>query len=55
MAALKGYTGIEIFDSVIYRLNGSGLATDAWDFLLSQGKLVWKFGDDDFHRWYDLA
>jgi len=55
MAALKGYTGIEIFNSVIYRLNGFGLATDAWDFLLSQGKLVWGFGDDDFHRWHDLA
>ncbi|HHY82763.1 MAG TPA: hypothetical protein GX505_08815, partial [Clostridiales bacterium] len=52
---LKGYTGIEIFNSVIFRLNGTGLAADTWDYLLSQGKLVWGFGNDDFHRWYDLA
>jgi len=55
MAALKGYTGIEIFNSLIYRQDGFGLATDAWDFLLSQGKLVWGFGNDDFHRWHDIA
>jgi hypothetical protein len=53
--ALHGYTGIEIFNSLIFRLNGSGLATDTWDHLLSQGKRVWGFAHDDFHRWYDLA
>ena len=53
--ALRGYTGIEIFNGVIFRLSGSGLATDTWDYLLSQGKLVWGFANDDFHRWYDLA
>ena len=53
--ALSGYCGIEIFNSLIFRLSGSGLATDTWDHLLSQGKLVWGFGDDDFHRWMDLA
>ena len=53
--ALTGYTGIEIYNGVIFRLNGSGLATDTWDYLLSQGKLVWGFGNDDFHRWHDLA
>jgi hypothetical protein len=52
---LYGYLGIEIINSLIYRLNGSGLATDTWDYLLSQGKLVWGFGNDDFHRWYDMA
>ncbi len=51
---MKGYTGIEIFNSVIFRLKGTGLATDTWDFLLSQGKLVWGFGNDDFHRWHNL-
>ena len=55
LAAMKGYTGIEIYNSVIFRLNVSGLATDTWDFLLSKGKLVWGFGNDDFHRWHDLA
>jgi hypothetical protein len=53
--ALRGYIGIEIFNGVIFRLNGSGLATDTWDYLLSQGKLVWGFGNDDFHRWHDMA
>lgn len=52
---LHGYMGIEIMNSVISRLNGTGLATDTWDYLLSQGKLVWGFGSDDFHRWFDLA
>ena len=51
---LKGYNGIEVFNGVIGRLRGTGLAEDTWDYLLSQGKLVWGFGNDDFHRWYDL-
>lgn len=53
--ALKGYTGIEIMNTVIFRLSGSGLATDTWDYLLSQGKQVWGFANDDFHRWFDMA
>jgi hypothetical protein len=55
MLSLKGFTGIEIYNGVIFRLNGTGLATDTWDYLLSQGKLIWGFGNDDFHKWYDLA
>jgi len=53
--AMTGYTGVEIYNSVIFRLDGSGLATDTWDFLLSRGKLVWGFANDDFHKWHDLA
>ncbi len=53
--ATCGYTGIEIYNGVIFRLSGSGLATDTWDYLLSQGKLVWGFANDDFHRWFDMA
>ncbi|HOJ09408.1 MAG TPA: hypothetical protein PK733_02305 [Clostridiales bacterium] len=52
--ALKGYAGIEVFNGVIGRLTGTGLAEDTWDYLLSGGKLVWGFGNDDFHRWHDL-
>lgn len=52
---LHGYLGIEIMNAVIFRMGGSGLATDTWDHLLSQGKLVWGFGSDDFHRWFDIA
>jgi hypothetical protein len=55
MEALNGYTGIEIYNGTVFRLKGSGLATDAWDYLLSRGKKVWGFGNDDFHRWHDFA
>jgi len=44
-----GYTGIEVINMLIYRLGGSGLAADVWDKLLSMGKLVFGFGNDDFH------
>ncbi|MCL2813729.1 MAG: hypothetical protein FWD23_03930 [Oscillospiraceae bacterium] len=47
--ALCGYAGLEIINMLIYRLSGSGLATDTWDYILKQGKLVFGFGDDDFH------
>lgn len=40
---------------LIFRLGGSGVATDKWDSLLSQNKLVWGFGNDDFHFWCDLG
>lgn len=53
--AITGYIGVEIINTVIFKLSGTGLATEAWDYLLSQGKLVWGFGNDDFHRWYDMA
>lgn len=52
---LKGYVGIEIVNQLIYRLSGSGLATDTWDYLLSRGKLVFGFSNDDFHHWRDLG
>jgi len=55
ISKLSGYTGIEVYNSVIFRLNGTGLAADTWDYLLSRGSLVWGFADDDFHRWFDLA
>ncbi len=51
---IDGYLGIEILNPVIYTLKGSGLALDAWDYLLSGGKKVFGFGNDDFHQWRDL-
>jgi len=48
--ALAGYAGIEVVNMLIYRLSGSGLATDTWDYLLRQGKLVFGFGNDDYHN-----
>ena len=47
--ALDGYAGIEVINMLIYFLNGSGLATDTWDYILRQGKLKFGFGNDDFH------
>jgi len=55
MKELNGYLGVEIYNGVIFRMEGSGLATDVWDFLLSNGKLIWGFANDDFHRWFDIA
>lgn len=52
---LSGYSGIEIYNSVIKRLQGSALATDTWDALLSSGILAWGFANDDFHKWFDLS
>lgn len=52
---LRGYTGIEILNPVVYsRFKGSGLAVDLWDELLSSGRLVWAFGNDDSHRFTDI-
>jgi hypothetical protein len=52
---LRAYAGVEIYNPVIFhRFNGSGLATDVWDELLSARKLVWGFANDDFHKWFDL-
>lgn len=52
---LTGYVGIEVINMLIYRLNGSGLASDTWDYLLKQGKLVYGFGNDDFHMPFDAG
>lgn len=52
---ITGYMGIEVINMLIYRLKGSGLASDTWDYLLSKGKLVYGFGNDDFHRYSDTG
>jgi len=43
------YVGIEIFNGVIGRLQGSQFATDRWDMLLTNGRRVWGFANDDSH------
>ncbi|MCM8816075.1 MAG: hypothetical protein NC913_00965 [Candidatus Omnitrophica bacterium] len=45
-----GYLGIEIYNGVIGRLDGSQYALNKWDLLLSKGKKVWGFANDDSHR-----
>ena len=44
-----GYTGLEIYNGVIGRLDGSPYATNKWDMLLSQGRHVWGYAHDDSH------
>jgi hypothetical protein len=55
MAAVKEIIGLEIMNPVIYRVEGCGLATDCWDKVLSKGRLIWGFANDDFHQWSDFA
>jgi hypothetical protein len=48
--SLVGYTGIEIYNAVIDLLEGSSLATDRWDRILSSGVRAWGFAHDDAHH-----
>lgn len=43
------YTGIEIYNGVIGQLQGSPYATNKWDMLLSAGRRIWGFANDDSH------
>ena len=45
----QGYTGLEIYNGVVTRLNGSPYATDRWDRLLASGRRLWGYAHDDFH------
>lgn len=49
MSEWVGYAGIEIYNGVISRLQGSPYATNRWDQLLSRGRRVWGFANDDSH------
>jgi hypothetical protein len=55
MERLSGYLGIEIYNGVIERLEGSAHAVDRWDRLLSTGRRLWGFAHDDFHVPGDLG
>lgn len=52
---LRDYAGIEIYNGVIQRHPGSETATDRWDQLLSAGRRVWGFANDDSHRGDEVA
>lgn len=49
LLALKDYAGIEILNGVVVFLPGEARATNKWDRLLSAGKRVWGYGNDDTH------
>ena len=44
-----GYVGMEIYNGVIGRLKGSPYATNKWDILLTEGRRLWGFANDDCH------
>ena len=44
-----GYLGIEIYNGETNRYPGNAYATDKWDILLSEGRRVWGFANDDTH------
>lgn len=46
---LERYHGIEIYNNVIEYLEGSPYALDRWDRLLSAGKRVWGYANEDTH------
>ncbi|MDD5708401.1 MAG: hypothetical protein PHR35_20975, partial [Kiritimatiellae bacterium] len=45
----------EIYNGVIERLEGEALATDKWDYLLSNGHRVLGFASDDSHEKSDIG
>lgn len=49
MRAWNGYVGMEIYNGVICRLTGSPYADDKWDMLLTEGRRLWAFANDDMH------
>lgn len=49
MSEWVGYLGLEIYNPDIDRGNGSAYALDKWDIILSQGRTVWGFANDDMH------
>ena len=55
MESLDGYHGIEIYNGVIQRLQGTALASDRWDRLLSGGHRLWGYGNDDSHQPGDVG
>lgn len=46
----QDYAGLEIYNGVCRRAEGSPLATERWDRLLSAGRRVWGHGVDDSHQ-----
>ncbi len=57
---LKGAIGVEIYNGCLSRKTingvslGAGLAVDFWDKVLTSGKVLWGFGNDDSHEPYEI-
>jgi hypothetical protein len=52
---VEGYRGVEIYNGLIEQHPGAALATDRWDRLLSAGRRVWGFANDDAHRGWEVG
>ena len=50
MRKLQGYLGLEIYNAAGMHSPGNALATDKWDTLLSEGRRLWGFASDDYHK-----
>jgi hypothetical protein len=55
LEAWEDYCGLEIYNAKGERQDGNALATDRWDRLLSHGRTVWGFANDDMHLLSDLG
>ena len=55
LESCQGYAGLEIYNGVIGRLQGSPYATNRWDMLLTRGRRVWGFANDDSHLAGDVG
>jgi hypothetical protein len=55
LESLSGYAGIEVYNGASRRGQGSPLATDRWDRLLSAGAVTWGYATDDSHRPDDVG
>jgi len=50
LVTLDGYLGVEILNSSCIPEPGSGYALGKWDLLLTSGRKVWGFANDDAHH-----
>lgn len=50
LRSCHGYQGVEIVNGTVRDNEGSEYALDKWDQLLSDGRKVWGFGNDDAHH-----
>lgn len=55
MVDWQNLTGLEIYNPYIHRTPGSAWAIDKWDYLLSRGRRVWGFADDDAFSQDDIG
>jgi len=55
LLAWTDYIGMEIYNGVIGRLDGSPYATNKWDMLLAAGRRIWGLANDDSHAPMDVG